>query len=308
MNIQLGPCTEDGKTILPSISLQLETPVTGIYTDISKMNWVIQSLKSIGSIHRMNGGHYERLTVEESFRYYCSLYDRKEEVEELLSRFEFAKQRNVKVKGLTKSERYKLHFLRAYLQTTPLIIIEEPFQQLDEDSRVIVNRLMEKWVETGRAMLILSNNLEDLIVSTNEIYRLDRLGCHKLDFADDVPIKNEENLSIKIEKIQTKKNGKLILFNPPEIDYIESIEGEVFLNVAGDAYSCSMTLQELEKKLKGYGFYRCHRSYIVNLQKVREIITWTKNSYSLKLSGGEGIIIPLSRSKMSEFKEYIGIY
>ncbi|MDR0435024.1 MAG: LytTR family transcriptional regulator DNA-binding domain-containing protein [Gracilibacteraceae bacterium] len=35
--------------------------------------------------------------------------------------------------------------------------------------------------------------------------------------------------------------------------------------------------------MKPYGFFRCHRSYIVNLQKVREIITWTRNSYGLIL-------------------------
>lgn len=58
-----------------------------------------------------------------------------------------------------------------------------------------------------------------------------------------------------------------------------------------------MTLQQLEGRLKPYGFYRCHRSYIVNLQKVREIIIWSKNSYSLKLIGDENTIIPLSRMK-----------
>ena len=79
------------------------------------------------------------------------------------------------------------------------------------------------------------------------------------------------------------------------------------MNVAGTSYSCALTLQELEKRLRAYGFYRCHRSYIVNLQKVREIITWTKNSYSLKLNVGEGTVVPLSRSKLSELKELIGI-
>jgi len=112
---------------------------------------------------------------------------------------------------------------------------------------------------------------------------------------------------IKIEKIQTKHQDKTILFNPPEIDYIESVEGTVYVNVAGTSYSCALTLQELEKRLRPYGFYRCHRSYIVNLQKVREIITWTKNSYSLKLNVQEGIVIPLSRAKLTELKELIGI-
>ncbi|WP_332647637.1 LytTR family transcriptional regulator DNA-binding domain-containing protein [Lysinibacillus sp. 54212] len=308
MNIQIEPYIEDGKTIMPSITLSLNTSIVGIYTDVKKIDYVMQALKSVGYIHPMDEGHYERLTIEESFRYYCALFDRKDEVEELLSAFGFSKQRKVKVKDLTKSERNKLHFLRAFLQTSQLLIIEEPLQQMDEDCRVIVTQLMMKWIESGRFILLLSNNLEDILISTGEIYRVDQTGCHPLDFADDSPpTKAEEDISFKIEKIQTKKNDKIILFNPPEIDFIESMDGEVLVNVAGDAYNCGMTLQDLEKKLKGYGFYRCHRSYIVNLQKVREIITWTKNSYSLKLNVGEGTVIPLSRAKISELKEYIGI-
>lgn len=107
MNIQLAPYIEDGKSIMPSISLLLDKPITGIYTDIKKMDYVMQSLKTVGYIHPMNEEYYERLTIEESFRYYSSLFDRGEEVEELLSLFGFSKQRKVKVKVVTKSEKYK---------------------------------------------------------------------------------------------------------------------------------------------------------------------------------------------------------
>ena len=48
-----------------------------------------------------------------------------------------------------------------------------------------------------------------------------------------------------------------------------------------------------------FGFFRCHRSYIVNLQKVREVITWTRNSYSLILENKEKTSIPLSKAKMA---------
>nr|WP_285848822.1 LytTR family DNA-binding domain-containing protein [Solibacillus isronensis] len=42
-------------------------------------------------------------------------------------------------------------------------------------------------------------------------------------------------------------------------------------------------MSELEKRLHHFRFFRCHRSYIVNLHKAREILTWTCNSYSLSL-------------------------
>lgn len=94
----------------------------------------------------------------------------------------------------------------------------------------------------------------------------------------------------------------MILFNPPEIDFIESIDGAVIVHVDGENYHCTLTLAELEQRLANFGFFRCHRSYIVNLQKVREIITWTKNSYSLRLHTGKDNVVPLSRTKLQDLK------
>lgn len=55
-------------------------------------------------------------------------------------------------------------------------------------------------------------------------------------------------------KSQQRKNDKIILFNPPEIDYIESVEGDVSIYVAGEAYPCTLSLNELEQKLTPFGF------------------------------------------------------
>jgi ABC-2 type transport system ATP-binding protein len=59
--------------------------------------------------------------------------------------------------------------------------------------------------------------------------------------------------------------------------------------------------------LRSYGFFRCHRSYIVNLQKVREVVTFTRNSYSLVLDDARKSSVPLSKTKMAELKEMMGI-
>lgn len=112
---------------------------------------------------------------------------------------------------------------------------------------------------------------------------------------------------VRFEKIPAKVGDKLILFDPTEIDYIESHEGVANLHVLQGVYACSMSLSDLEGRLKGFGFYRCHRSYLVNLQKVREVITWTRNSYSLILDDHSKSSIPLSKGKYDELKKIIGI-
>ena len=267
----------------------------------------MKQLQTKGYMHHVADGEYKRLTVEESFRFYMAIGGCEKTLGEMLALFGLTKQRKTKVKNLTTSEQKRIAFLRAYLYAENLLVIEEPFYRMDEKTREIIAGLINQLAEQGKQIVLLANNVEELIISTSEILRIDQSGCHKMDFAEEQPTSSTEEPIIKIEKIQTKKNDKTILFNPPEIDYIESVEGEILVNVAGTSYSCSLTLQELEKRLRAYGFYRCHRSYIVNLQKVREIITWTKNSYSLKLNVGEGTIVPLSRNKLSELKELIGI-
>ena len=305
MVVQLEEVVVEGKRMLPDCTI--EGQLAGIYTDIQKVQLIMKQLEKQGYVHHAMDGQYKRLKVEEAFRFYMGMADCKQPVDELLPLFGLEKKRKVKVEDLTLSEQSQLAFLRAYLYANELLVVEEPFYRLDEKARVVIAQLIRQLEEQGKTILLLSNNIEDLLISTNEVFRIDQSGFYKMDFGEEQPVSTPEEPVIRIEKIQTRKNDKTILFNPPEIDYIESVEGEVMVNVAGASYHCSLTLQELEKRLRAYGFYRCHRSYIVNLQKVREIITWTKNSYSLKLNVGEGMVVPLSRTKLSELKELLGI-
>ena len=128
---------------------------------------------------------------------------------------------------------------------------------------------------------------------------------------DDVPSSSSESpiqtYPMRIEKIPAKVSDKIILFDPTEILFIESNEGISQLHVNEGVFACTIKLGDLEEKLKLFGFFRCHRSYIVNLQHVREVITWTRNSYSLILDDKSKSSIPLSKGKFDELRAIIGI-
>jgi ABC-2 type transport system ATP-binding protein len=66
------------------------------------------------------------------------------------------------------------------------------------------------------------------------------------------------------------------------------------------------TLNELEERLLRSGFFRAHRSYLVNLQHVKEVIPYTRNSFSLRLDDEAGTEIPLSKSAAGELRELLG--
>lgn len=112
---------------------------------------------------------------------------------------------------------------------------------------------------------------------------------------------------IVFDKVPARVDDKIVLIDPLEMIYIESEDGVAHLHVQSGEYPCSMTLQDLEQKLKPFGFFRCHRSYLVNLQRVREVIIWSRNSYSLVLDDEKKSTVPLSKSKYEEMKAIMGI-
>ena len=105
-----------------------------------------------------------------------------------------------------------------------------------------------------------------------------------------------------VEKIPAKAGETLLLFNPSDIDFAESASGRTALSVRGEEYACALTLEELSVRLERYGFFRCHRSYLVNMQKVEEIIRWTRSSYALRVKGGPEGGVPLSKGRVEEMK------
>jgi ABC-2 type transport system ATP-binding protein len=200
--------------------------------------------------------------------------------------------------------------LRAYFAHQPTLVLEEPFFFLEEHERRQFKRIIDD-LSKEKQILVITSNFEDALISCNVIYRLNKLGFQQMDIQDseeDKPeAKDPDLVNITLQKIYTKRNNKVILFNPPEIDFIESIEGSVLVHVDGENYDCTLTLTELEQRLANFGFFRCHRSYIVNLQKIREIITWSKNSYSLRLHTSKDTVVPLSRTKLQDLKSLLNL-
>lgn len=311
MNIQA--VIVNGQKVIPAVEFELQTrKVIGIQTNVQRKKMLLAQLAEQPDtyISLVDQGEYTRLTVEELLRFLKNVSGHIESEGSMLRRFQLEEIKKVKILNLTASKRVYLSLLRIYYAQQQTIVLEEPYFQLEEQERHVFARLVQE-LSAEKRIIILTGNLEDALISCDEVYRLDDAGLHHLDIADSDNEPEEqaeaEEADFKVQKIPTKKNDKVILFNPPEIDYIESINSLAVVHVGGETYSCALTLAELEQRLLHYGFFRCHRSYIVNLQKVRELITWTKNSYSLRLTTGQDSVVPLSRTKLVEMKKLLNI-
>ena len=117
---------------------------------------------------------------------------------------------------------------------------------------------------------------------------------------------SEEEQAIIPFKIPVRLEGKVALINPAEILFADAAEGRAFLQTLDRRLPTQFTLSELEQRLARSGFFRTHRSYLVNLQHVKEVIPYTRNSFSLRLNDENNTEIPLSKSAAGELRDLLG--
>ena len=98
------------------------------------------------------------------------------------------------------------------------------------------------------------------------------------------------------------KDERIIVTDINEIYYVEAHEKLTFVYTRREAYVMSMVISEFCSRLPEQQFFRCHRSYCVNLSKIREIEPWFNNTYLVKLRDLDAQV-PVSRSKVKAFRQ-----
>ncbi|TGB01393.1 LytTR family transcriptional regulator DNA-binding domain-containing protein [Halobacillus salinus] len=247
-------------------------------------------------------GFYERLTVKDHLKFFKRLHGSIKSVEEVAEHVKLSSVLHNKVKHISYSMKKRLALARLYNQSPKLIVMEEPDQNVDVETKQLMVSFLEAAKEEGAAVVLFTNHVESALSFTDLVYQVKDHGIEQVHQAQE-----SSHTPIKLNKITAKLEDKLVLFDPAEIDYFESQQGQVLLYGGGESYPCPLTLTELEARLTSFGFFRCHRSYLVNLQRVREIVTWSKNSYSLNLSDLTKSQIPLSKNKLSDLKGILNL-
>lgn len=108
---------------------------------------------------------------------------------------------------------------------------------------------------------------------------------------------SRENFTINL-----MKDERIIVTDINDIYYAEAHEKMTFVYTRREAYVMPMNITEFCSRLPENHFFRCHRSYCVNLSKIREIEPWFNNTYILRLRDLD-FQVPVSRSKVKEFRQ-----
>lgn len=118
--------------------------------------------------------------------------------------------------------------------------------------------------------------------------------------------KNQDNIKCVNNKITLRKDNKLKVINIYDICYCEAKEKETIIYTESISYLEHCNISKFYDKLPKEKFFKTHRSFIVNLDKITEIIPWFNNTYMIKLKG-VGEEIPVSRNNINTFRHLMGI-
>lgn len=105
------------------------------------------------------------------------------------------------------------------------------------------------------------------------------------------------------DRFLVKKLGREFLVRTRDIDWIESCGNYVNLHVAGKVYPLRDTMKRISERLHTHGFQRVHRTAIVNLDRVSELVAYDTGDGSARLRGD--ITVPVSRRYRKELRNVL---
>jgi two-component system, LytTR family, response regulator len=105
-------------------------------------------------------------------------------------------------------------------------------------------------------------------------------------------------------KVLISTQQRLLLVNAEDLIFA-SIDGGMITVVARDLEGSSnyRTLEEMEEALASDVFWRPHRSFLVNIHHIKEVIPWFKSTYMLKMDDKKHTQVPVSRSQTKRLRE-----
>ncbi len=108
----------------------------------------------------------------------------------------------------------------------------------------------------------------------------------------------------QLVKLLLKSQQRLLLVDSADIVFASIADGLITV-VAREAEGSLnyRTIEELQAALDSDVFWRAHRSYLVNINHIKEVVPWFKSSYMLKMNDKKATEIPVSRAQTKRLRE-----
>jgi two-component system LytT family response regulator/two-component system response regulator LytT len=105
-------------------------------------------------------------------------------------------------------------------------------------------------------------------------------------------------------KIVVQAGTRMLLVDQKELCFAAIDEGVISISTPTvEGQSKCRTLEELLELLDPQIFWRAHRSYVVNINHIKEVVPWFKSSYQLRMNDRKNTEIPVSRAQTRRLRE-----
>jgi two-component system, LytTR family, response regulator LytT len=108
------------------------------------------------------------------------------------------------------------------------------------------------------------------------------------------------------ERLAVKVGERFFLVDAGDVIFATLADEVVTVAATGfTGTSNYRTLDDLQAQLDPEIFWRVHRAYLVNINKIKEIVPWFSRNYILKMSDAKATEVPVSRSQTKRLREYL---
>ena len=236
-----------------------------------------------------------------NLRFYCRLRGLpRSRASEVLAEIGLADSADTPVRSLPTGLARRLAFGCAIVHDPVVLLLIDPFARCDEATISLMGSLIQERAQSGVALLIMADDAANLSSLCDTVHTLARGSI-----VESYDPQRQRGAELPF-KIPVRLEGRVALVNPGDILYANSKGSRTFLQTTDGLLPAQFTLSELEQRLARSGFFRAHRGYLVNLQHVKEVIPYTRNSFSLILDDEAQTEIPLSKSAARELRELLG--
>jgi two-component system LytT family response regulator/two-component system response regulator LytT len=113
-------------------------------------------------------------------------------------------------------------------------------------------------------------------------------------------------LSPQRTKLLVRANNRNFIVDAQDVIYATIDSGLITIQAANiEGQSNYRTLEDLQANLDRDTFWRVHRSYLVNINRIKEVVPWFKSSYQLRMDDKKNTEIPVSRVQTKRLRELL---
>src|ERR1700678_4044140 len=112
--------------------------------------------------------------------------------------------------------------------------------------------------------------------------------------------------SAQAAKLLVKSQQRMFLVDAADLIYASIQDGTITIFTKDfEGVSNYRTIEELASAVDSDKFWRAHRSYLVNINHIKEVVPWFKSSYMLKMNDKRSSEIPVSRAQTKRLRELL---